>query len=132
MVARASRTPSPLVVTAALMAANVLLASGFAVTGLIQPEAVLPHGQAPSSASMIFAGYAAARTLPLGVCALIAIWKRSISGVVILGAVTALIQIADASVGLLQHDPAKTIGPLAIGVAQLLSVGWLIRRGEPA
>jgi hypothetical protein len=129
MVARASRTPSPLVVTAALMAANVLLASGFAVTGLIQPEAVLPHGQAPNSASMIFAGYAAARTLPLGVCALIAIWKRSISGVV---TVTALIQIADASVGLLQHDPAKTIGPLAIGVAQLLSVGWLIRREEPA
>jgi hypothetical protein len=122
-----SRPTTAFYVTATVMASNVLLASGFAVTGLVQPQAILPQDYAPNSASLVFALYAAARTLPLAVCAFWAIWRRSASGVIILGTLAGFIQVADAIVGFLLHDPSKTIGPLVVGIAQLLSVGWLAR-----
>ena len=48
-----------------ITAINVLVASGFAIAGLVAPQAILPAGAAPSEASFVFALYAAARSLPL-------------------------------------------------------------------
>jgi hypothetical protein len=53
-----------------ITAINVLVASGFAIAGLVAPQAILPPGAAPGEASFVFALYAAARTLPLAAFAL--------------------------------------------------------------
>ena len=103
---------------AIVTAANVLIASGFSIAGLIAPAALLPPGDAPNEASFIFAMYAAARTLPLALAALVAIYKRSATALLALGALAGLVQLVDAAIGLYQHDLGKTIGPLVIAGLQ--------------
>jgi hypothetical protein len=103
-------------------AANVLIASGFSIAGLIAPASLLPAKDAPSEASFIFAMYAAARTLPLALAALVAIYKRSAMAVLALGALAGLVQLVDAAIGLYQHDLGKTIGPLVIAALQFYAV----------
>ena len=76
-------------------AANVLIASGFSIAGLIAPAALLPAGDPPSEASFIFAMYAAARTLPLALAALLAIYKRATTALLVLGALAGLVQLVD-------------------------------------
>jgi hypothetical protein len=111
---------------------NVLVASGFAVAGLIKPEAVLPADHVPTDASFIFALYAAARTVPLALITLAVIYKRAPSALLILGGLAGAIQFLDAGVGLVQHDAGKSIGPLIIAVLQFFAVFRLnqsMRRG---
>ncbi len=103
-------------------AANVLIASGFSIAGLIAPTSLLPAKDAPSEASFIFAMYAAARTLPLALAALVAIYKRSATALLALGALAGLVQLVDAAIGLYQHDLGKTIGPLVIAALQFYAV----------
>ena len=69
----------------ALTALNVVVASGFSIAGLIKPELVLPTGATPTDASAIFAMYAAARTIPLALMTLVAIYWRSASTLLVLG-----------------------------------------------
>src|SRR6202048_5622228 len=91
----------------AITALNVLVASGFSIAGLFRPEYVLPAGSAATEASLIFAMYAAARTLPLALMALAAIYQRSASSLMVLGLLAGFIQFADGTVGLYQHDTGK-------------------------
>jgi hypothetical protein len=109
----------------AITALNVLVASGFSIAGLFRPEHVLPVGFVQTQASFIFAMYAAARTLPLAVLALAAIYQRSSSSLKVLGLLAGFIQFADGAVGLYQHDIGKTIGPLVIGALQMYAVSIL-------
>jgi hypothetical protein len=111
----------------AITALNVLVASGFSIAGLFKPEYVLPAGSVQTQASLIFAMYAAARTLPLALIALAAIYQRSLSSLRVLGLLAGFIQFADAAVGLYQHDIGKTIGPLVLGALQIYAV-WSLRR----
>jgi hypothetical protein len=82
---------------------------------------------APTDASFIFAMYAAARTIPLALMALIAIYKHSEPALLILGTLAGFIQLLDAGVGLLQHDLGKSIGPLVIAAFQFFVVYLLSR-----
>ena len=106
----------------ALTALNVVVASGFSIAGLINPELVLPTGAAPTDASAIFAMYAAARTIPLALITMMAIYKRSASALLVLGLLAGIIQFVDAAVGLLQHDVGKTVGPLFLAILQMYAV----------
>src|SRR6195256_6858155 len=112
----------------AITALNFLVASGFSIAGLFKPEYVLPAGSFQTQASLIFAMYAAARTLPLALLALASIYQRSPSSLKVLGLLAGFIQFADAAVGLYQHDIGKTIGPLVLGALQIYAV-WSLRRG---
>jgi hypothetical protein len=108
-------------------AINVLVAGGFSIAGLISPKSILPAGYAPTEASFIFSMYAAARSIPLALIALIAIYKHSESALLILGTLAGFIQLLDAGVGLLQHDLGKLIGPLVIAAFQFFAV-YLLNR----
>jgi hypothetical protein len=80
----------------------------------------------------MFAMYAAARSIPLTVVTLIAIYKRSKSALLILGTLAGFIQLLDAGVGLMQHDFGKVIGPLVIALLQFFAVdrlSWPARSG---
>jgi hypothetical protein len=106
----------------ALTALNVLVASGFSIAGLIKPELVLPTGATPTNASAVFAMYAAARTIPLALITMVAIYKCSASALLVLGLLAGIIQFGDAAVGLLQQDIGKTVGPLFLAVLQAYAV----------
>jgi hypothetical protein len=108
-------------------AINVLVASGFSIAGLVSPKSILSEDYAPTEASFIFAMYAAARTIPLAVVALIAIYKRSETALLVLGTLAGVIQLLDAGVGLFQHDLGKSIGPLVIAAFQFFAVYLLSR-----
>jgi hypothetical protein len=59
---------------------------------------------------------------PLAFMALIAIYKQSQSALLTLGTLAGFIQLLDAGVGLLQHDPGKSTGPLVIAAFQFFAV----------
>ena len=105
-----------------ITAINVLVACGFSVAGLVAPQAFLPSGCITTEASRIFAMYAAARSIPLALVVLVVVYKRSTSGLSILGILAGIIQFSDAGVGLYQHDPGKTVGPLVIALIQFYAV----------
>ena len=106
----------------ALTALNVVVASGFSIAGLIKPELVLPAGATPTDASAIFAMYAAARTIPLTLITMAAIYAGYAPALFVLGLLAGIIQFADAAVGLLQHDVGKTLGPLFLAILQVYAV----------
>jgi hypothetical protein len=103
-------------------AINVLISCGFSVAGLVAPQAFLPSGSISTEASRIFAMYAAARSVPLAFVVLAVIYKRSTSGLFILGILAGLIQFSDVGVGLYQHDLGKTVGPLVVALIQFYAV----------
>jgi|GEM_PF-551923 hypothetical protein len=122
-----SSPSAPRRIASLVTAVNVLVASGFSIVGLVSPKSILPAGYSPTEASFIFAMYAAARSIPLAVFVLIAIYKRSESALLVLGTLVGFIQLLDAAVGLLQHDPGKAIGPLVIAAFQFFAV-YLLNR----
>jgi hypothetical protein len=115
-----------------LTALNVVVASGFSIAGLIKPELVLPPGAVPTDASAIFAMYAAARTIPLALITIVAIYKRSAAALLVLGLLAGIIQFVDAAVGLLQHDIGKTVGPLFLAVLQVYAVAIFWKASKAA
>jgi hypothetical protein len=108
-------------------AINVLVASSFSIAGLLNPQSILPAGYVPTEASSVFAMYAAARTIPLTLMTLVAIYKREASALVILGALAGAIQLLDAGVGLFQQDTGKFAGPLLIAALQFSVLPLLSR-----
>src|SRR3981189_2252037 len=120
---------APKRIASLVTAINVLVAGGFSIAGLVSPKSILPAGYAPTEASFIFSMYAAARSIPLALIALIAIYKHSESALLILGTLAGFIQLLDAGVGLLQHDLGKSIGPLVIAAFQFFAV-YLLNRAE--
>jgi hypothetical protein len=114
-----------MLIASVITAVNVVVAGGFSIAGLISPASILPVHYVPTDASSIFAMYAAARTLPLAVITLIAIFKRSASALPILGTLAGVVQALDCLVGLVQHDPGKIFGPLVIAVLQFYAIATL-------
>ena len=74
--------------------------------------------------------YAAARTLPLAIFVLIAIFKNWRQTLIVLGILAGTIQFLDFFVGLAQHDAGKTIGPLVLAILQFAAVYVLCRDPE--
>src|SRR6201987_5596650 len=108
-------------------AINVLVASGLSIAAVFRPEAGGPAGSIPTEASLLLAMYAAARTIPLALFALAAIYKRATSALLVLGALAGAMQILDAGIGLFEHDLRKCAGPFFIAVLQFYAV-YLLHR----
>ena len=58
-------------------AINVLVASGFSIVAIIRPQYLVPAEVVPTQASLLLAMYAAARTIPLALFVLGAIYKQA-------------------------------------------------------
>ena len=108
-------------------AINVLVASGFSILGIMRPQYLVPTGFVPTQASLILALYAAARTIPLALFALWAIYKQSTPALLILGALAGAMQLLDAGIGLFEQGLGKCAGPLLIAVLQFFVV-YLLHR----
>ena len=110
-------------------AINVLVASGFSIAAIFRPESVVPAGSVPTEASLLLAMYAAARTIPLALFALGAIYKQATAALLILGALAGAVQLLDAGIGLFEHDLGKCAGPLFIAALQFFVV-YLLHRSR--
>jgi hypothetical protein len=110
-------------------AINVLVASGFSIAAIIRPECLLPAGSVPTEASLLLAMYAAARTIPLALFALWAIYKQATPALLILGALAGTVQLPDVGIGLFEYDLGKFAGPLFIAVLQFFSM-YLLHRSR--
>jgi hypothetical protein len=108
-------------------ALNVLVASGFSILGIVRPQDLLPAESVPTQATFILALYAAARTIPLALFALGAIYKQATNALLILGALAGTMQLLDAGIGLFEHDLGKCAGPLFIAALQFVVV-YLLHR----
>src|SRR6202041_856834 len=108
-------------------AINVLVASGFSIAAITRPQYVVPAESVPTEASLLLAMYAAARTIPLALFALAAIYKRATPALLILGALAGVMQLLDAGIGLFEPDLGKCAGPLFISVLQFVVV-YLLHR----
>src|SRR5260370_19057275 len=108
-------------------AINVLVGSGFSIAAVIRPQYLVPADSVPTEASLILALYAAARTIPLALFALAAIYKRAAPALLILGALAGAMQLLDAGIGLYEQDLGKCAGPLFIAVLQCFVV-YLLHR----
>ena len=120
-------TPKVMWLASLVTAVNVLVASGFSIAGLISPQSLLPAGYVPTDSSTLFALYAAARTIPLALAALAAIYLRATSALLVLGTLAGVIQLLDAGIGLFQHDTGKSAGPFFIAAVQFFVVLLLNR-----
>ena len=69
----------------------------------------------------------AARTIPLALFALGAIYKQATQALLFLGALAGTMQLLDAGIGLFEHDPGKCAGPLFIAALQFVVV-YLLHR----
>jgi hypothetical protein len=92
-------------------AINVLVASGFSIAAIIRPQYLVPAESVPTEASLLLAMYAAARTIPVALFALGAIYKQATPALLILGALAGAMQLLDAGIGLFEHDIGKCAGP---------------------
>jgi hypothetical protein len=108
-------------------AINVLVASGFSIVAIFRPQYLVPAESVPMQASLILAMYAAARTIPLALFALGAIYKQATHALLILAALAGTMQLLDAGIGLFEHDLGKSAGPLFIAALQLFVVYMLHR-----
>src|SRR5712672_3178867 len=108
-------------------AINVLVASGFSIAAIIRPQYLVPARSVPTEASLLLAMYAAARTIPLALFALGAIYKQATPALLILGALAGAMQLLDAGIGLLEHDLGHCAGPLFTAILQFF-VLYLLHR----
>ena len=107
-------------------AINVVVASGFSIAAIIRPQFLVPAA-VPTEASLLLAMYAAARTIPLALFALGAIYKHATTALLILGALAGAMQLLDGGIGLFVHDPGKSAGPIFIALLQF-SVVFLLQQ----
>ncbi len=108
-------------------AANVSIACTFSLVGLFMPERLLSSVMPATQASSLFAGYAAARAVPLALLVFVAIYKRSAHALVAFGALAGLIQLGDFVIGLLLGDLIKSLGPFVIAILQFYSLYVFLR-----
>src|ERR1700678_2274869 len=101
--------------------------AAFSIAAIVRPQYLVPAESVPTEASLLLAMYAAARTIPLALFALGAIYKEAASALLILGALAGTMQLLDAGIGLFEHDPGKCAGPLFIAVLQFVVVYVLHR-----
>jgi len=99
-----------------------LLPPGFLWPGFFFPASILPQGSVATEAAHIFAMYAAARTIPLAILVLTAIFKKSCTTLIVLGILAGAIQFLDAFVGVYQHDVGKAAGPFVIACVQFYAI----------
>jgi hypothetical protein len=109
-------------VASLVTAMNVLIATGFSIAAVIRPQYLIPAEFVPTEATWLMAMYAAARTIPLAVFALVAIYRRAVPALLILGALAGVTQLLDAGIGLYERDVGKCAGPLFLAVLQFLVV----------
>ncbi|HSZ85897.1 MAG TPA: hypothetical protein VK787_07685 [Puia sp.] len=111
-----------------ITAINVLVATGFSVAGVVAPSSLVPTSAAIADSTIIFAMYAAARTIPLAILSIWAIIKHTRQELFILGVLAGAMQFLDGFIGIYQHDMGKTAGPFFLAALQFVALAILSKK----
>jgi len=96
---------------------SAAISAGFSVAGLI------------SDGADRYAQYAASRSVALLIAALVVVALRARTPTLVLAGCMILVQFFDGCIGLLAHDPGKTIGPFVVAAVNA-AAAVLYVRGE--
>jgi hypothetical protein len=107
---------------------NVLVASGFSIAGLASPSTLIPSTTAIADSTLIFAMYAAARTIPLALLVGWAVIKKHRQELFVLGVLAGAIQILDGFIGSYQHDWGKAIGAFTLAILQIIALNITLKK----
>jgi hypothetical protein len=120
------RTVKAMRLASLVTAINIVIATAFSIAAIIRPQYLIPES-VPTKALLLMSMYAAARTIPLALFAWCAIYKQATQALLILGALAGAVQLLDAGIGVFEHDPGKSGGPLFLAVLQFIAV-YLLHR----
>ena len=98
---------------------DLLVSAGFSVAGVLAPRLVYAPAQHGGRTVLVFALYAAARSIPLALAVSITAVRRAWRATSAFGAVGGVIQACDAAIGIVGGSPFKIIGPLATAILQI-------------
>jgi hypothetical protein len=101
---------------------NLLVATGFSVTGMINPDLILPAGANAGKSMEIFALYAGARTIPLAVIGIVSVISKRRDTLIVIAFLTGTIQVLDGFIGIYQNDLSKIAGPFVIAFVEFLAI----------
>jgi hypothetical protein len=102
--------------TAAMTALSALVSVGYSITAVAQ-----------NGLGEIYALYALSRSVALVPAVGYAIAKRSTTALAATALAMSLIQLIDAWIGSVQHDSAKTFGPLAFAIINFALLALFMR-----
>lgn len=112
-----------------VVAVLTALASGyFAVSGLVNPGALVPGGGV--AAAQTFAAYLAARSAVLLGAMLWLLVIRAWRPLGLVLALNGVVQIIDAVIGVAHHQVAQTVGPLCFAIVLLVAARSVISDGS--
>ncbi len=108
-------------ICAAVTAISAIVSASFSVAALLAPDQ-------PDVNAM----YAASRSISLPLVVLVVAYFRSRDGMAVMALTMGLVQLLDAVIGFLSHDPFKTWGPLVFALITFASLAWLLRTSKDA
>jgi hypothetical protein len=103
-------------------ALNVVIATGFAVAGIVSPHLLLAANITTDKAITVFALYAGARGIPIATLTIMSVFRRHWNAFITLAVVAGLIQFLDGFIGIYEQDLSKTVGPFIIAAIQFAAI----------
>jgi ethanolamine transporter EutH len=111
---------------------NVLIATGFAVAGIINPHLLLSPNVTTDKAITVFALYAGARGIPMALLTIISVFRKHWDAFITLAVAAGAIQFLDGFIGIYEHDLSKTAGPFIIATIQFIAIYLAVRNKKLA
>ncbi len=108
----------PLTLLKIINLVNVLVSTGYAITGMVKPASILPPGVSINQSTTIFAFYAGARTIPLALLVLWAVIQKRNNALITLAVLAGVVQFLDGFTGIYQADIGKSVGPFVLAALQ--------------
>jgi hypothetical protein len=113
------KTPRAFWICATITAISAIVSASFSVAGLLG-----------TGIHDTFAMYAASRSIAIPLVVLIFLGFRSRWGIAAMALTMSLVQLFDAVIGVLWHDPSKTYGPFFLALMGFISFAFLLRSSE--
>ncbi len=109
---------------------NVLVATGFAVAGIVNPHFLLAANVTTDKAITVFALYAGARGIPMATLTIMSVFSKHWNAFITLAVLAGLIQFLDGFIGIYQQDLSKSAGPFIIATVQFVAIYLVVRNND--
>jgi hypothetical protein len=109
---------------------NVLVATGFAVAGIVSPHLLFVANATSDKAITVFALYAGARGIPMALLTIMSVFSKHWNAFITLAVVAGLIQFLDGFIGIYEQDLSKTVGPFIIATIQFTAIYLAVRNNN--
>ena len=109
---------------------NVLVATGFAVAGIVSPFLLVSPNVSTDKAITVFALYAGARAIPMVTLTIMSVFSKHWNAFITLAVLAGAIQFLDGFIGFYEQDLSKTAGPFIIATIQFAAIYLTVRNNK--